>query len=129
MYMPEMTGLDFLRVVRQEQPNVVGIVLTGYEDDTGDGAAHGIFAWDRKAHVYRYWWFEDSGEFSEAAGDFINDETLFLKWHDTSLIQTFKKIDSDKLILKMDHKPTKGKYESILEVVFTRKRRSQTELF
>ena len=96
---------------------------------TGDGAAHGIFAWDQKTHVYRYWWFEDSGDFSEAAGDFINDETLFLKWHDTSLIQTFKKIDSDRLILKMDHKPTKGKYESILEVVFTRKRIPQTELF
>lgn len=96
---------------------------------TGDGEAHGIFTWDKKLKLYRYWWFEDSGDFSEAAGDFIDDETLFLKWHGTSLIQTFKKIDSDKLILRMEHKSPKGKYESILEVVFTRKRRSQTELF
>ena len=33
MCMPEMTGLELLRVARQEQPDVVGIVLTGYEDD------------------------------------------------------------------------------------------------
>jgi two-component system repressor protein LuxO len=33
MCMPEMTGLDFLRVVRQALHNVIGIVLTGYEED------------------------------------------------------------------------------------------------
>jgi len=33
MCMPEMTGLNLMRVARQEQPNIVGIVLTGYEDD------------------------------------------------------------------------------------------------
>ena len=33
MCMPEMTGLDFLRFVRQEKPDVIGIVLTGYEED------------------------------------------------------------------------------------------------
>ncbi|MFC1636405.1 hypothetical protein ACFL5Z_16370 [Planctomycetota bacterium] len=88
---------------------------------TGDSEAHGIFAWDQKAKVYKYWCFEDSGDFSEAAGDFIDDETLFLKWHNISLIQTFKRIDSNKLIWKMEHKATRGRYESILEVVFTRK--------
>jgi hypothetical protein len=87
---------------------------------TGDGEAHGIFAWDPKAKVYRYWWFEDSGSFSDAAGDFVNNETLFLKWHGTSLIQTFKRIDDDRLILKMEDKATRGKYELILEVLFTR---------
>ncbi len=87
---------------------------------TGDGEAHGIFAWDQKAKVYRYWWFEDSGSFSEAAGDFVDDETLFLKWHDTSLIQTFKRADVDKIVLKMEDKATGGKYEPVLEVVFTR---------
>ena len=91
----------------------------------GDGEAHGIFAWDQKAKIYRYWWFEDSGDFSEAAGDFIGNETLFLKWHNTSLIQTFKKIDDDKLVLKMESKATKGTYELILEVIFTRKRDSE----
>ncbi len=57
---------------------------------TGDSEAHGIFAWDPRAKRYRYWWFEDSGSISEASGDFIDDNTLFLKWHDTRLIQTFK---------------------------------------
>ena len=33
MCMPEITGLDFLRVARQEKPDVIGIVLTGYEED------------------------------------------------------------------------------------------------
>lgn len=89
---------------------------------TGDGEAHGIFAWDQKAKVYRYWWFEDSGDFSEAAGGFIDDETLFIKWHDTSLIQTFKRVDGDRIFLKMKDKATRGAYELILEVVFTRKR-------
>ncbi len=89
---------------------------------TGDGEAHGIFAWDQKAKVYRYWWFEDSGSFSEAAGDFVDNGTLFLKWHDTSLIQTFKRVDGDRIILKMEDKAPRGKYELILEVVFTRKR-------
>lgn len=90
---------------------------------TGDGEAHGIFAWDEKAKVYRYWWFEDSGSFSEAAGDFVDNETLFLKWHNTSLIQTFKRVDGDKIILKMEDKAASGKYELVLEVVLTRKKK------
>jgi len=32
----------------------------------GQAAAHGIFAWDEKNKIYRYWWFEDSGSFMEA---------------------------------------------------------------
>lgn len=34
MLMPEMTGLELLRIVRKEYPNITGIVLTGYEMDT-----------------------------------------------------------------------------------------------
>jgi len=34
MNMPEMTGLELLRTARDEQPDVIGVVLTGYEDDT-----------------------------------------------------------------------------------------------
>jgi two-component system NtrC family sensor kinase len=33
MCMPEMTGLDLLRAAREEKPDVVGVVLTGYEED------------------------------------------------------------------------------------------------
>ncbi len=34
MLMPEMSGLELLRIVRKEYPNIVGMVLTGYELDT-----------------------------------------------------------------------------------------------
>ncbi len=33
MLMPEMTGLELLRIVRKEYPNITGMVLTGYELD------------------------------------------------------------------------------------------------
>ena len=34
MCMPEMTGLEFLRTVRKEHPDIIGIVLSGYDKDT-----------------------------------------------------------------------------------------------
>ncbi len=33
MCMPEMTGLELLRTIRKEHPNIIGIVLSGYEQD------------------------------------------------------------------------------------------------
>jgi hypothetical protein len=89
--------------------------------DGKKGQAHGIFAWDEKSKTYRYWWFESSGNFSTATCNFINDETLFMNWHDTLLIQTFKKVSSDKVILSMENPNSEGEYELILEVIFTRK--------
>ncbi len=88
---------------------------------TGDGEAHAIFAWDEKTKIYRFWWFENSGSFSAATCSFVNDETLFLNWHDTLLIQTFRKAGPDKVILRMENPTSEGKYELILEVIFTKK--------
>ncbi len=34
MCMPEMTGLELLRTVRKEHPDIIWIVLSGYEQDT-----------------------------------------------------------------------------------------------
>lgn len=34
MLMPEMTGLELLRIVRKEYPDITSMVLTGYEIDT-----------------------------------------------------------------------------------------------
>ena len=85
------------------------------------GSAHGIFAWDKKIKAYRFWWFEDSGNFDTATCKFINDETLFMNWYDTLLIQTFEKVSSDKVILKMENPNSEGKYEVVMEVIFTRK--------
>ncbi len=33
MCMPDMTGLEFLRTARQEHPDIIGIVLSGYDQD------------------------------------------------------------------------------------------------
>jgi hypothetical protein len=85
------------------------------------GKAHGIFAWDEKASVYRYWWFESSGSFSNATCNFVNNETLFMNWHDSLFIQTFQKVDNNKVILRMEHPTSEGKYELVMEVIFTRK--------
>jgi beta-mannanase len=85
------------------------------------GEAHAIFAWDEKAKVYRYWWFENTGNFLTATCNFVNNETLFLNWHDTLLIQTFTKDGPNKVVLRMEHPNSKGKYETILEVIFTKK--------
>ncbi len=89
---------------------------------TGQGEAHGIFVWDEKSKIYRYWWFESSGNFLMATCDFIDEETLFLNWHDTLLIQTFKKDGANKVILRMEAPTPEGKFELILEVIFTRKK-------
>jgi hypothetical protein len=90
---------------------------------TGQGQAHAIFAWDDKAKVYRYWWFEDSGSFQQATCNFIDSETLFLNWHDTLLTQTFTKAGPDKVILRMEQPRPGGKSELILEVILTRKQK------
>ncbi len=86
-----------------------------------EGKAHAIFAWDQKVKVYRFWWFENSGTFQTATCNFVNNETLFLNWHDTLLTQTFTKIDPDKIVLRMEQPDAKGKYELIMEVILTRK--------
>ena len=85
------------------------------------GKAHAIFAWDEKTKVYRYWWFESSGNFLTATCNFVNNETLFLNWHDSLLIQTFRKAGPNKVILRMENPVAQGKYKLILEVIFTRK--------
>lgn len=85
------------------------------------GAAHAIFAWDEKTKLYKYWWFEDSGSFMTATCNFINDDILHLNWHDSLLIQTFTKVDPNRIVLRMEHPSSEGKYELILEVIFTKK--------
>ncbi len=88
--------------------------------DNKKGKAHGVFAWDEKLKIYRYWWFESSGNFSTATCNFINDKTLFMNWHDSLLIQTFKKINKNKIILRMENPNLEEDYELILEVIFTK---------
>jgi hypothetical protein len=86
-----------------------------------ESSAHGIFAWDDKSKIYRYWWFESSGNTLTASCNFINDDTLSMNWHDSLLVQTFHKDKDDKLTLHMKSPVSADKYELILEVDFTRK--------
>jgi hypothetical protein len=83
--------------------------------------ARGIFAWDQKEQVYRYFWFENSGAFSQATCKFLDNDTLFMNWHDTNLIQTFTKTGPDQVTLRMEHPIAADKFELILEVIFTKK--------
>ena len=95
-------------------------VLFEYSAKSG-GEAKGIFAWDDKLKMYRYWWFENSGSFDSATCNFINDVTLAMNWHGSLFVQTFVKETPDKVVLKMQHPAVNGGYECVLEVIFTKR--------
>jgi hypothetical protein len=86
-----------------------------------DSEAKGIFAHDNKLNSYRYWWFENSGNFLSATCNFIDDNTLTMNWHDSLLVQTFVRESPDRVVLKMQYPAALGGYELVLEVIFTRK--------
>ena len=94
-------------------------VFFEYSTKSG-GEAKGIFAWDDKIEVYRFWWFENSGNYSTATCNFINDEVIAMNWHDSILVQTFVKDGPDKVVLKMEYPSVKGGHDLVLEVLFTK---------
>ena len=85
-----------------------------------EGSAHAVFVWDNKSKIYRYWWFEDSGEFNNATCDFIDDNTLCLNWHNSIFVQTFSNTNKGNILLEMRYPLNKTEYEIVLEVVFTK---------
>ena len=99
-------------------------VIFDYSGSTSSGdrfAAHGLFLWDEKSQIIRYWWFEDSGTYMTAACEFIDRDTLYMSWHDSLLTQTFTRINDDRVILRMGRPAAQGKHELLLKVIFTRK--------
>jgi hypothetical protein len=91
---------------------------------TGDKAeAHGIFAWDEKLKIHRYWWFENSGNFDAATCRFLDDGLLFMNWHGSLLSQTFAKTGPDSLVLRMFSPDSGGQQKILLEVAFTGSRK------
>jgi hypothetical protein len=80
------------------------------------GAAHAIFAWDKKAGQYRYFWFESSGTFLQANGSLSDDHTLALEWQGINCKQVFRRVDANAMYLEM-HCPDE---DLILRVDFTR---------
>ena len=95
-------------------------VLFEYSTQSGS-EAKGIFAWDDKVKIYRYWWFENSGSFLAATCNFIDDTTLAMNWHDSVLVQTFTRETLDRVVLKMQYPAAKGGHEPVMEVILTRK--------
>jgi len=88
---------------------------------TGQGQAHAIFVWDQKAKLYRFWWFENSGNFDQATCNFLGDNALFMNWHGSLFVQSFRAVDPNKIVLRMEHPTSEGEYELAMEVTFTRK--------
>lgn len=88
---------------------------------TGQGQAHAIFVWDEKAKLYRFWWFENSGNFDQATCYFLSDNALFMNWHGSLFVQSFRAAGPDKVILRMKQPTPEGEYELVMEVTFTRK--------
>jgi hypothetical protein len=88
---------------------------------TSEAAAHAVFAFDEDRKIYRYWWFEDSGKFMKAMGDFINKNKLMLIWEENQLVQTFHRLKNGNVILSMINKSDMDNSEIILEVLFTKK--------
>jgi hypothetical protein len=85
------------------------------------GSAHGVFLWDEKAAIYRYWWFESSGAFMTASCNLIDTNTLYMNWHNSLLRQTFQKINDDEIMLHMDQPNARSEYDLVLEVIFSRR--------
>ena len=56
----------------------------------------------------------------KATCDFINENTLCLNWHNSLLVQTFRKTEDGKIILQMKNPSIKNGYELILKVIFTK---------
>ena len=81
----------------------------------------GIFAWDDKIEMYRYWWFENTGNYSQATCNFIDDNTLAMNWHDSLFVQTFFKESSNRVVLKMQYPIDDIGHKSVLDVTFTKK--------
>lgn len=82
--------------------------------------AKGIFAKDESIEGYRYWWFENSGDYLSATCNFIDDNTLAMNWHDTLLVQTYVRESDERIVLKMQRPAINGGYELVLKVIFTK---------
>ena len=88
---------------------------------TGEkGGAHGVFAWEEKSKIHRYWWFENSGNFDEATCRFLDDGLLFMQWHGSLMSQTFRKTGRGGVALRMAHPDSAGKPKTVMEVLFVR---------
>lgn len=85
------------------------------ELSTGIFKAHAIFAWDSEKDLFRYWWFENSGQVQQAEGRMKDESTLVLQWQNIPCTQTFRETSETIVVLEMAYQ---GK--PALEVSLTR---------
>ena len=67
---------------------------------------------------YKYLWYEDSGEFSEATCNFIEEKALCLNWHNSLFVQTFQGKENGSIELEMRYPKNKDEYDVVLKVLF-----------
>lgn len=79
--------------------------------------AHAIFAWDMKAGLYRYYWFESSGSFHQATGALQDAHTLAFEWQGIKCTQIFRSVRADAMYLEMRC----PEQDLLLRVDFTRR--------
>ena len=120
-YSEAMTGTGIGTFSRQLDDKYAVFDYKARVGDSPEVQAHAIFVWDQKLNLYRFWWFESSGNFNTATCRFINDETLLINWHDSLLIQTFRKTGPNTVLLKMEDPDAEGNYVPVMEVLLTRK--------
>lgn len=120
-YSEAMTGTGSGTISRQMDNKYVVFDYRAQVGDSPEVQAHAIFVWDSKLGMYRFWWFESSGNFNSAVCRFINDETLIINWQDSLLIQTFQKTGPNTVLLKMKDPDADGNYVPVMEVLLTRK--------
>jgi hypothetical protein len=119
-FSPAMTGSGTGTFRRALNGKLVFFDYSGSLSTGEKGAAHGVFAWDEKSKIHRYWWFENSGNFDAATCRFLNDGLLFMQWHGSLMSQTFAKTGPDSLVLRMRHPDSGGKQKTVMEVAFKR---------
>jgi hypothetical protein len=71
--------------------------------------------------MYRYWWFENSGNYSTATCHFISEDVLAMNWHDSVLFQTFVRKAADTVALTMAYPLVKSGHEPVLKVLMTKR--------
>ena len=117
--LPKGTGSGTFKRVLDGKYVVFDYTASSPEGETG--AAHGIFAWDEKAQIYRYWWFESSGNYEAATCQFVNKDLLLMNWHEILFVQTFQKTGANTVELIMSQPNDTAGYDPVLKVLFTKK--------
>ena len=98
---------------------------------TGDrAAAHGIFTWDDKLKMYRYWWFDNYDNAYHCTGKYVTSANALVFTRDDiesetgeqlSCRYTFKFEDDNNIVFTWEEGDQGGNYDLVLTTTYTRK--------